>query len=175
MSTLTQLEQQKITDWLASHDLPAGLGNKEAACSIASINLALTGRLTDNVPECMSPVIGRWIIGVQDAMPPTMRNSAEWKRLLPLAAGTGRDFESARLDKILNWMWTRVLPELLPVARGRGYGDAWQRMLDGKSADAATAAAAYTADAATYAAANADQFWANVNPCQLLAELIDTE
>lgn len=108
MSTLTAVEQQKIADRLATHDLSSGLGDELTACSIASINLALTGRLTDEIPACMSPVIGKWIIGVQDVMPFAMRNSTEWKRLLPLAAGTGRGSESARLSIILEWMWTRA-------------------------------------------------------------------
>ena len=167
MSTLTQVEQQKISDWLATHDLPSGLGSEEAACSIASINLALTGCLTDAIPYCMSHVIGKWIIGVQDAMPHDMRNSTEWKRLIPLAAGTGRSCEAARMYKIMNWVWSRVLPELLPLAQSGGFGDAWQTMLDEK-----TATAAYAARAAADARL---QFWANVNPCQLLVDLIDTE
>lgn len=236
MSTLTQAEQQKIADWLATHDLPSGLGTEESACSIASINLALTGRLTDSIPDCMSPVIGRWIIGVQDAMPTEIRNSPEWKRLLPLAAGTGRQHEAKRIELLLDWVWTQVLPQLLPVARQHGFAIEWQTMLDAKSgtaaraaadaaaadtdADAATAyaaaaayayayAAAYAdadaaaaaaraaaadaavrvggaayadaADAAARAAARAayaaatDSFWANVNPCAMLAKLIDVQ
>jgi hypothetical protein len=70
--------------------LPSGLGTEESACSIAAINLALTGELTDDIPDCMSEVIGRWIIPTQDAMPAELRNSPRWKSLLPLAAGTGQ-------------------------------------------------------------------------------------
>ena len=164
MSTLTQIEQQKIVDWLATHELPSGLGTEESACSIASINLALTGRLTASIPGCMSPVIGRWVIGIQDAMPATLRNSVEWKRLLPLAAGTGRDSEVCRLDLILDWMWTRVLPELTPIAERGGYGPAWQTMLAEESsaaADAAYAAAYAAAAAAAYAAADAAAYAAD--------------
>jgi hypothetical protein len=105
MSTITKDQQQAIAAFLATHELPAGLGSQEAACSIAAINLALTGELTDRIPDCMSKVIGEWIIRVQDSMPSTMRNSDEWKRLLPLAAGTGREHESERLKLILAWMW----------------------------------------------------------------------
>ena len=55
--------------------LPVGLGSKETACSLAAINLALTGTLTDEIPDCMSKVIGRWVLVVQDVMSSKHRNS----------------------------------------------------------------------------------------------------
>ena len=186
MSTITQEQADKITAYLASHILPSWLGTEESACSIAAINLALTGKLTDKIPACMSPVIGRWIIRIQDAMPSDMRNSAEWKRLLPLAAGTGRELEPQRKAIAMEWMWSVVLPKLQPLADKGGYGDAWLRMttektqgatLEAKKAayvDAYAAAAAY-ADAAAYAAAYAAakaKFWAAVDPCKCLADMI---
>src|SRR5690606_14402171 len=97
-----------------------GLGSRERACSIAAINLALSGDLTDDIPECMSPTIGRWIIQVQDTMPAEIRNSAEWRGLLPLAAGTGREHEEERRAVILDWMWGTVLPSLQGLADERG-------------------------------------------------------
>src|SRR5579859_6846524 len=162
MSTITAEEQAKIAAYLDTHMLPAGIGSEESACSIAAINLALTGELTDRIPACMSPVIGRWIIVVQDAMPAAMRNSAEWKRLLPLAAGTGRaaDDEQQRLALVLAWVWDGVLPHLQPVADKYGFGESWRAMCNDKTACAADAAArvadaaraAYAARAAAYAA-----------------------
>lgn len=86
--------QTKIAELLKNCHPTSGLGqNEHEACSIVAINLALTGKLTDEIPDCMSPVIGNWIIRIQDAMPEEMRNSEEWKSLLPFAAGTGREFE----------------------------------------------------------------------------------
>jgi len=160
MSTITQEQAEKITAYLASHTLPSGLGTEESACSIAAINLALTGKLTDKIPDCMSLVIGRWIIRIQDAMPDDMRNSLEWKRLLPLAAGTGRDLEPQRKAVAIEWMWTVVLTQLQPLADKHGYGDAWLRMTTEKTQEAAIGAkkAAYAyaaAAAAAYAAADA--------------------
>lgn len=155
MSTLTQIERDKISSYLKDHVLPKGLGNEESACSIAAINLSLYGRLTDEIPECMSRVIGRWIIRVQDAMPYDMRNSEEWKRLLPLAAGTGRDHEQERKDIILDWMWRVVLPYLLPLAEENGFGEQWREMCEKKDVGAATAAYAYADATASYAAAAA--------------------
>jgi hypothetical protein len=128
MSTITLEQQTAIAAKLASMHLPSGLGDEHAACSIAAINLALSGELTDDIPPCMSKVIGKWIIGVQDAMPADMRNSGRWKSLLPLAAGTGRDKEKERLAIILDWMWGTVLPTLQPLADARGFGREWQTM-----------------------------------------------
>ncbi len=139
--------------------LSTGLGSKESACSVAAINLALSGRLTDSIPDCMSAVIGRWIIVVQDAMPEGMRNGADWREVLPLAAGSGRERERERerLDRVLDWMWGRVLPLLQPVADTGGFGASWremcaQRIYAGAAAAAAAYAAYAAADHAAYAA-----------------------
>ena len=125
MTTLTDEQQKTIEAKLASMELPSGLGDEHAACSIAAINLALTGKLTDSIPDCMSDVIGKWVIGVQDAMPHDMRNSQRWKSLLPLAAGTGKAHEAERLVLILDWVWGTVLPTLQPFADRHGFGAEW--------------------------------------------------
>jgi hypothetical protein len=201
MSTITAEEQAKIKAYLDTHVLPKGIGSEESACSIAAINLSLYGKLTDNIPDCMSNIIGRWIIRVQDSMPGDMRNSAKWKILLPMAAGTGRreDDEKRRIKIVMNWMWDVVLPHLQPIADKRGYGSEWKAMTDDKTSassyeakKAAYAAAAYAAaDAAAYAtaAADADAYayaaaayaaadakksaWEHFDPCSLLENLID--
>lgn len=156
MTTITTEQQQAITKLLDQMTLPAGLGTEESACSIAAINLALSGQLTDAIPLCMSAVIGKWIIGVQDEMPAEMRNSAEWKRLLPLAAGTGRQHERKRMEIIMNWMWSTVLPTLQPIADRDGFENQWRMMLQQRTTEAAAVAAAmaaaYAADAVDYAA-----------------------
>jgi hypothetical protein len=159
ISTLTPDETQRITDYLDAHPvLSVGVGTAESACSVAAINLALTGELTDKVPACMSEVIGRWIIGVQDAMAADIRNSPEWRDLLPLAAGTGRNLERERLAVILDWMWGTVLPVVQRVADANGFGTEWGTMLTERTADAAWAArdaagdAAYATEVAAYAA-----------------------
>jgi len=168
-STLTQEEEQRIAEWLAKHPtLTKGVGTAKAACSVAAWNLALTGTLTDQILDCASEVIGKWIIGVQDSCPPEHgRGNLEWLRLLPLAAGTGRQHEAERLVIVMNWMWGTVLPSLQPVAERHGFGDQWRVMLSSRTADAtakyaadaaryATDAAEYAADAAEKAAAAAD-------------------
>jgi hypothetical protein len=149
------IDTQKIAELVNSMHLPAGLGDEQNACSIAAINLALSGKLTDEIPDCMSEVIGRWIIATQDAMPDEMRNSAEWKRLLPLAAGTGRAHEKERLDVLLDHLWTVALPPVQSIADEKGFGAAWRNMLTKKNRPAATAAAAWAEAAAREATAAA--------------------
>ena len=167
MSTLTDSQQKAIANLLIGMRLPSGLGDKENACSVAAINLALSGRLTDDVPDCMSDVIGRWIVGVQDAMPDELRNSARWKELLPLAAGTGQSHEQERLAVIVDWMWCTVLPTCQPAAHAGGFGAEWLHMATEKTAVAAWAAAraaeAKSANAAAWAAARAA--WRCSNHC----------
>lgn len=174
MSTLTTEQQQTIADFLKGRHIPSGLGTEEHACSIAAINLALSGKLTDTIPDCMSPVIGRWIIGVQDAMPDEMRNSEAWRKLLPLAAGTGRDKEVERVSIILDWMWSTVLPTLTPIAEKYGFVSEWAHMLTERTSEAARAARAAAAEAAWAAAARAARAaWETFNPVALLQKLVD--
>jgi hypothetical protein len=154
-STLGESDRAKIAAYLKGRNIPVGLGTRESACSIAAINMALSGQLTDAIPECMSPVIGRWIITIQDAMPDGMRNGAEWRTLLPLAAGTGRDHESARLDMIMDWTWTVVLPSLQALAGQSGLGVSWRVMCEQRTKAAARMAAAWAAEAAARAEAAA--------------------
>jgi len=157
MATITPEQEQAIRNYLHGRHIPSGLGNKDEACSIAAINIALSGHLTDGIPFCMSPVIGRWIIVIQDNMPDVMRNSDAWRELLPLAAGTGRDREEGRLALIMKWMWTIVLPVIQPVANTHGFGTEWATMLTQRTETAAdiTAAAAWAAAAAWVADAEA--------------------
>jgi len=159
-STLTHEEEQKIVEWLADHPtLTQGVGTEEAACSVAAWNLALTGTLTDKIPDCASVVIGRWIIAVQDSCPPEHgRGHPEWLRLLPLAAGTGRAHEAERVAIVLDWMWGTVLPSVQTIADRRGFGKQWREMCEDRTvaaANEAAHAAKYAARAAAHAAAYA--------------------
>jgi hypothetical protein len=171
--TFTQEHKAKLEQYLATHILPSGLGTKESACSIAAINLALSGTLTDDIPNCMSNVLGKATIRLQDSMPSEMRNSLRYKALLPDMAGTGREHEQKRLAILMNWMWSVVLPQLQPLADKHGFGSEWKNMCNLKTAasaraavcaadvaadvaaDAASAHAAAAADAADAAAARA--------------------
>jgi hypothetical protein len=135
--TFTQKHKAKLEQYLATHTLPKGLGTKESACSIAAINLALSGTLADDIPDCMSDVLGKATIRLQDAMPGEMRNSERYKALLPEMAGTGREHEQERRTIIMDWMWSVVLPQLQPLADKHGFGDAWKNMCQLKTHAAA--------------------------------------
>ena len=139
--------------------ITVGIGSEHAACTIAAINLALSGKLTDEIPDCMSLAIGNAAIPLQDAMPAELRNSQRYRNLIPLMAGTGRDpeTEKRRSAVILDWMWNIVLPQLQPFADTRGFGDEWRRMCRGRSRDTTYAACAvtYAAYAAYYLVADA--------------------
>ena len=128
------------------YEIPIGLGTKDAACSMAAIRLAWDGWLEDDPPSCMSPVVAAWIIPTQDHSPDWIRNSREWRSLLPLAAGTGRNREKERLAVIMEWMWGTVLPVVQPVADKHGLGDSWRAMCLERTAYAARNVALITED-----------------------------
>ena len=157
-SEWTPEADEKLRAYLArpGYKIPTGIGTEEAACSLAAINLALTGELTGDVPPCMSEVVGEWIIVVQDRMPADIRDSMEWRALLPLAAGTGRDKERERCEVILNWMWGTVLPYLQPIADADGYGPEWRAMCMARTEEAANTARAAASEAARVATHTAD-------------------
>ena len=123
--TLGIKDRQRIRNYLKTNFLPVGMGNAHRACSIAAINLALNGELTDDVPRCMDTWLGNWIIGVQDNIPEDVRNSDAWKILLPYAAGTAiADFEervkltAKRQSTYMDWFITKIVwVYLLPTAR----------------------------------------------------------
>ena len=156
MSTLTLEQQEAVRARLAVGNIPVGLGDELHACSMARINLALDRGLTDTIPDCMSPVIGRWMIAIQDAMPEVMRNSMGWRMAAADAAGTGREHEAERLALMLDWMWGTVLPELRPLADAQGFGVEWLAMTTERTKEAAAAVAEAAAAFAEAAAAAAE-------------------
>jgi hypothetical protein len=136
MTTLTPEQHQSIVDLLErTPNLSKGIGTMESPCSVAVINLAMLGVLTDIIPECMSVVVGKFIIMTQDAIPAEMRNSVQWRSLLPTAAGTGRDLEKERESILLRWMWGSVLPRAQFKADQLGYGRAWGCMISDRSVE----------------------------------------
>jgi hypothetical protein len=149
--TFTQEHKAKLEEYLATHTLSKWLGSPESACSIAAINLAMTGTLTDDTPDCMSEVLGAATIRLQDAMPDEMRNSMRYKALLPDMAGTHREHERERLGILMEWLWSVVFPQLQPLADKSVFGAEWEAMCKLKTSVAASAAAS-----AAFAAAEAD-------------------
>ena len=176
----TQEADARLRDYLASHELVDGIGTEESTCSIAAINLALTEKVTDTIPKCMSKIIGQWMMPIQDVMPGKIRNSSGWKCLLPMAAGTGREREEERLALIMDWMWGTVLPDVQSVADQGGFGAEWRTMCMEKSPDAAGDAAGDAGDATVAAGAAAGDAawdagaaaWERYDPVGLLARLV---
>ena len=145
--------------------LAVGVGSRDSACTVAVINLALTGEVTDDCPDCMSPVLHRAVIVLQDAMPAELRDSASYRALVHLMAGTADGRDDARLAILQDWMWTVVLPTHQAEADRLGYGDAWEQMCSLRTyvaaKDASAAAEAAGASAAAQAAiAAAKAVWA---------------
>jgi hypothetical protein len=155
MTDYTTDHRINLETYLASHVLSCGLGKEESACTLAAINLAMSGRLTDAIPVCMSAVLGKAAIDLQDAMPNEMRNSQRYKSIIPDMPGTGRALEQERLSIMLDWMWSVVLPQIQPIADNGGFGVEWRLMCHDRTADAAARAADAAADAARAAAAAA--------------------
>ena len=128
-ATFTREAQERLKAYLgrSGYRIPVGLGSEHAACSIAAINLAIDGFLTDDIPACMSKVIGVWIRVIQDEMPEAWRNDILWKAALVRAAGSGRNHERERANILKDWMWETVFPFEQPLADERGVGELWRR------------------------------------------------
>ncbi len=169
-------QRRRIAERLAGIEhLSIGVGTEKSPCSIAAINLALSGRLTDDVPECASPARCAFVIRLQDRLPAAIRDSAEWRAALPLLAGTRGMSEDLR-PILIPWLWERLADPAVIAAVPERALPAWRAMLaapgDAKLADAAAAyaaaATAYAADATAYAA---DDYWTRANPAVLLVRL----
>lgn len=116
---------------------------------MAEINLVLTGELDDGPHPCVSEVIRRWVIGVQDAMPDSVRNSAAWREAAIGIAGSvsTENVERARVDLLLTWMWEALADPSVLAAVPEGARPAWSAMLSLRTAEAATATRAARAPA----------------------------
>lgn len=147
----TKEHQKKLEDYLKDRKIPSGLVWGGEACSVAAINIAINGKLTNDIPDCMSVVLGKAVITLQDAMPSEIRNSDAYKAILPDMAGTGREHERERLSILRDWMWGVVLPQIQSIADRHGFGKEWHLMCQDRNAKAArvaTAAAVAKAEAA---------------------------
>lgn len=81
--------REKARAWLAEHpQLSEGQGSGDRLCSIAALNMAVTGRLSDARPTCVARSLYDWVIAVQDAMPEAIRQSPAWAEQLPRLIGS---------------------------------------------------------------------------------------
>ena len=137
MTKDNEFPEDQISEWQASflnklktQHIPSGLGNEGEECTVAAANMAISGRLTDQAHPCMSPVIVRWIIRIQDALPDDMRNSDEWKSAAVGLIGTGREHEQERRQIIVDWLWEIVMPYFQPYADRIGMHVEWQELIE---------------------------------------------
>jgi hypothetical protein len=205
MPTITDTQRAQLAEAFASPTLRIGEGlgttgpvDSGERCTIAEINLVLTGTLSAESHPCISEVIRRWVIAIQDAMGDELRNSPAWRAAAPLIAGTGTEderVESGRRDMIIAWMWDRLADDVVLAVLPNAMRPAWDRMLIERTSDAADAvdspaaaaadaaataaraarAARYAADEIAYAAdAARDQqsYWRRADPAALLARLV---
>jgi hypothetical protein len=151
MTTVTNAQLIELVEAFASLALRLGrnLGtvgpvDSGERCTIAEINLVLTGTLSDDPHPCISEVIRRWVIAVQDAMPDELRNSPAWRTSAPLIAGTATEnggVERKRRDAIVAWMWDRLADEAVLASLPDAVRPAWDRMLAERTPAAAVTAA----------------------------------
>jgi len=149
--TTDQLEAVRARLLDPAIHLPSGLGaDPESACTMAQVNFALTGKLADGPHRCVSEVVRRWVIRIQDALPDDIRNSEGWRHAavgIAGSAGSEAD-ESARVALLLTWMWERLGDEAVMAAVPTPVRGVWQAMLTEKTPTAAYAVA--NASAAAY-------------------------
>ena len=136
-----------------------------SACTIARGWHALTGRLSDDLHPCMSPVVRSWVIAIQDRMPSEIRESTAWRDAAAGIWATGgatREDEKSRTGMVLDWLWGVLSDPDVVAAVPAQAREEWDRMVTTRctpgAVDAADAAyAAYTAVyAALYAARATD-------------------
>ena len=149
--------KDKLREVIQSNVFVHGLGSAGHACTVGAINLAVTGKVREDCPDCMCPVLHAFVIPLQDAMPEDLLNSQRWRDIAYRLAGSKADeaTEVARMHMLTGWMWGTALPQLKPIADKNGFGPQWQRMLKERSEDAArkAALAAWALAAAARAAA----------------------
>lgn len=137
-------KKQKVKRFLKTvPQISRGRGTKDEMSSFAAINLALRGKLSVAPIKCASLVAWYWGSAIQDVMPHFVRNSDEWRSVLCLVPGTGRDVaeEHQRLEIVMDWMWTIVLPQVRDIAKELCYASEWNHMLRKRSTFSAVDAA----------------------------------
>ena len=123
---MNQLQSQVAT-FVTAATLGQGLNDSQTPCTIAAINLTLTGRFTDNCPECMSPELCDFVVILQDSLSHECRNSPEWKSVIPLLLNT-KD-QNAEIKSRIRELSTRLLTNAgysLATATAVAELDDWQ-------------------------------------------------
>jgi len=132
---------------LSTIPLAHGLGTVDEPCTIAAINLQLTGELTGGDPTgCMSVIVRRWTIRVQDLMPAEMltpddEHGRRWREVAPMIAGSKHNGppNEQRAAILLDWMWGCLGWEWETWVPSEVH-DAWRRLLEERTVGCAYAA-----------------------------------
>lgn len=122
--------------------LGMGVGTlDDERCTMAAINLVLTGVLDDGGHPCVSEAIRYWVIRIQDVIPDWIRNGVAWRTAAVGIAGSAAppDVELARVQMLLTWMWDRLADPAVLAGVPVGIRPAWDVMLRERTAAAATA------------------------------------
>lgn len=101
-----------LAEYLDTRTLCHFLGEHDCSCSIGTINLFLGVGLYSLVPDSMSPIVGEFIIAVQDVLPLEVINSARWKKMLCAAMETGSEDEERRTLVVDTWIGEHIKPHL---------------------------------------------------------------
>ena len=129
-------------EYLASLDLVSGQGTGApgSRCAMQEVRawLDLDAR-SDDAPECVSPVIRTYVIGLNDASPATR---AALRPLLPSILGTvgSLELEHRRSLRALDWLIREYLPAFLGLVPALSSHAATLRALPPVSDDNAAAA-----------------------------------
>jgi hypothetical protein len=108
----------KVAAYVASVRLSEGLGSVENPCTIGAINVALNGVLTDDPTCCMSPTLTEFVIEIQDSISSYVRNSPEWREIIPLLLNT-RDQETEIEQHVLELRWVVLEAVGIKTAAGK--------------------------------------------------------
>ena len=122
----------KFAETLAGLKLVHGVGEAGdgTACTESALQLALTGRLTDDLHPCVDPAVHRWVIRTQDRLDEATLNGP-WKELAPRIVGTAGLPD--RLGKIMETMWDALASLTFKDAEANA---AWQKMLELRTKEA---------------------------------------
>ena len=126
----------KFAAALAKVTLVHGVGNPVdgTACTESALQLALTGKLTDDLHPCVDPAVHRWVIRTQDRLDDKTLNGP-WKDLAPRIVGTAGVHD--RLGKIMETMWDAMSVLSFEDVEAN---QAWQEMLRLRTKEACLAA-----------------------------------
>lgn len=110
------------------------------------INKALEDVVTAEPNRLVGEEIRCFTINLQDSISDESRNSERWRSLIPRLVGTAGAGKEAVHKIALDWMWNTVLPQAQVAADEAGIGEAWQKMREEKTVDAARSAKAVACD-----------------------------